>query len=417
MSYRLALLVAAGTAALGTASAQTVEKEGLYGALGVGYAFENDNNDFQSEAGSAGTVDAQAFDTSIDTGGDFAAYAAIGKYFQRGLRGEFELSHRNQDVTDLPGDGGNFAGFLTGGNGQNLALGDNRDLGDFGVTAGMVNVYKDFNLDVAGRTTPYLGLGLGFAKVRADFDNVDDQPAITDAGLLTANLPVSYRIYASNDDYVTAVQGLAGLNFALTDNMSFDLGYRYLKTGEYDFDAYVNNEVTAVTGEYNVHEVTFGLRFDFGAGAPAAKPVAVAPQPETKTCFDGTVVPMSQPCPTAEEDQLTPAELRTVVYFEFDEADLSPAARQILQRRAQQATDLDIIEILVSGNTDTSGSASYNQRLSARRAQVVRDALVSYGIDADKIQIRALGESNLAKPTADGVREPLNRRTEVEFDF
>ncbi|GGY53353.1 OmpA family protein [Parvularcula lutaonensis] len=420
MSYRLALLVAVGTAALGTASAQTAEKEGHYGALGVGYAYEYGANDFQSEEGALRSMDAQEFDSRLETGDGFAAYAALGKYFQRGLRGEIELSHRSQDVNDLPGDGAMFAGFRTGGNGQNVVngtpLGDNNDLGTFGVTAGMVNLYKDFNFDAAGRFTPYIGAGIGFAKVRADFDNVDDQPAVTDAQVMNATRPVSFRILASNDDYVTAVQGLAGISFALTDDLSFDLGYRYLRTGEYDFDAYVNNEVTAVTGEYEVHETTFGLRWDFGAGAPVAAP-AVQPTPQTKTCFDGTVVPMGQDCPTAAEDEVTPEELRTVVYFEFDSAELSPAARQLLQRRAQQATDLDIIEVVVSGHTDTSGSASYNERLSARRAQVVRDALVSYGIDADKIKIRALGETKPAKPTPDGVREPLNRRTEVEFDF
>ena len=61
--------------------------------------------------------------------------------------------------------------------------------------------------------------------------------------------------------------------------------------------------------------------------------------------------------------------------------------------------------------------AHYNQRLSQRRANVVRDALVANGIDSSVISIEALGESNPAKPTADGIREPLNRRTEVEFEF
>ncbi|NNU16966.1 OmpA family protein [Parvularcula sp. ZS-1/3] len=414
MSYRLALLVAAGTAALGTASAQ--DKEGYYGAAGVAYAWEFAENDFQSEANS-GVPDAQEFDSRLETGDGLGLYAAIGKYFDRGLRGEFEVSYREQPVTDMPGDGAGFAGFPTGGNSENLALGDNNDLGDLGVTAGMVNLYKDFAFDAAGRFTPYLGVGIGFAKVRGEFDNVDDETGITDAGLASATPPVGYRIYVQNDDYVTAVQGLAGASFAITDALSLDVGYRFLQTGEYDFEAYVNNEVAQVTGEYSVHETTVGLRWDFGAGAVAAKPVKAAPKPQTKTCFDGTVVPMNQACPTDEEDALTPAELRTVVYFEFDSAELSTAARSLLQRRAGEANDLDIISVVVSGNTDTSGSSSYNQRLSARRANVVRNALVQYGIDASKIRIVALGESNLAKPTQDGVREPLNRRTEVEFDF
>jgi outer membrane protein OmpA-like peptidoglycan-associated protein len=421
MSYRLALLVAAGTTALGTAYAQ--DKEGYYATGGLNYTYEFGENDFQSEANS-GTFDAQEFDSRLETSDGFGVYAGLGKYFSRGFRGEIEASWRNQDVEELPGDGALFAGFPTGANGQNVTVGaegpqsrgDNRELGEFSVGALMLNGYKDFNFDIAGRFQPYLGAGIGIAKVRADFDNVDDQQAVTDNDPLD-DLPIGYRIYASNDDFVPAVQGLAGINFGITENLSVNLGYRYMRTAEYDFEAYVNNEVADVTGEYEVHETTLGLRWDFGAGVAPTPVVEPQPQVRTKTCLDGTVVPMNQPCPTAAEEGLTPADLATVVYFEFDRADLSPAARTLLQRRAEEASDLDIVEIVVSGNTDTSGSDSYNERLSARRAQVVRDALVSYGIDGSKIQIRALGETTLAKPTQDGVKEPLNRRTEVEFDF
>jgi outer membrane protein OmpA-like peptidoglycan-associated protein len=420
MSYRLALLVAAGTTALGTASAQ--DNEGFYATAGGSYAFEAGENDFESEANS-GSFDAQEFDTEIDLSSGFGVYGGLGRYFSRGFRGEVELAWRIQDVEELPGDDLGFRGFPTGANGQNVlvgangarSVGDNRDLGEFAVGTLMVNGYKDFNFDIAGRFQPYLGAGIGIAKVRADFDNVDDQVATLDNDDLDG--PVGYRIFVQNDDYVPAVQGLAGVNYGITDNLSLNLGYRYVRTAEYDFEAFVNNEVTDVTGGYEVHEATVGLRWDFGTGAAPIAAPAPQPQPQTKTCLDGTVVPMNQPCPTDVDEGLTPADLATVVYFEFDRADLSPAARTLLQRRANEASDLDIVEIVISGNTDTSGSASYNERLSARRARVVRDAMVSFGMDPSKIEIRALGESNLAKPTQDGVREPLNRRTEVEFDF
>ena len=69
------------------------------------------------------------------------------------------------------------------------------------------------------------------------------------------------------------------------------------------------------------------------------------------------------------------------------------------------------------GHTDTSGSNQYNQGLSERRAGVVRDALVARGIAAGSITAQAHGESDLAQPTRDGVREPLNRRTAVTISF
>ena len=50
-------------------------------------------------------------------------------------------------------------------------------------------------------------------------------------------------------------------------------------------------------------------------------------------------------------------------------------------------------------------------------ASVVRDALVARGISAASIQTQAHGETDLARPTRDGVREPLNRRTAVTISF
>jgi outer membrane protein OmpA-like peptidoglycan-associated protein len=400
MINRLLLAASVATLAIGTASAQTMEKEGYYGSVGIGAAFGAEDNDFESD----GAVVPAPFDSSIDTQTGPAYYAALGKYLNGGFRGEIETSFRSQDIDSFEPNGG-FGGFP----------GDN--VGDVGLFTGMVNIIKDFG---DARLRPYLGVGFGVAVFNLEADNSDivNPGAFPNAQSLVAN---GYRVSLDDEDTVTAVQGLAGASFAVTDRIDLDVGYRYIQTGEFDFDADINNVSAPVSGEYSNHEVRAALRFDFGAPVAAPAPVAQPrpqPQPQTKTCFDGSVVAMGTPCPTAaEEDQLTAAELRTVVYFEFDRAELTDQADAILRRRAQEAETVDLIEVLVSGNTDTSGSASYNQRLSARRAEVVRNALVNYGVPQGKIRVRALGESNLAKPTADGVREPLNRRTEVEFDF
>ena len=402
MSIRLALMAATGTLALGVASAQT--DEGFYGTLGVGAAFETDNNDFQSD----GNATPFEFDTELETDIGASVYGAIGKYFDHGLRGEFEVAYRNQDLDGFPGGAG-FGGIQDPGN----------TLGDVAVFTGMVNVIKDFDIDLAGRINPYIGAGIGFARIRMEFDNLAHRDP--------ANFPVAedlynagYRAFVANDDYVTAAQGLAGVGIDLTEKLTLDLGYRFLQTGEYDFEGFINNEVADLSGEYRVHEATIGLRFDFGGASSAAPAVITAVAAEsatTKTCFDGTEVAVSAPCPTPAEDKLTPAELATIVYFELNSSQLTSANRALLQRRAEEASNLEIVEIVVTGNTDTSGTAQYNKDLSARRAEVVRRALVAYGLDGSKIRVRALGESSLAEPTKDGVREPLNRRTEVEFDF
>ena len=69
--------------------------------------------------------------------------------------------------------------------------------------------------------------------------------------------------------------------------------------------------------------------------------------------------------------------------------------------------------IEVAGHADRSGTPAYNQRLSQRRADAVAAELVRQGIARNEIAVSAYGESRPLVPTADGVREPQNRRVEI----
>ena len=102
-----------------------------------------------------------------------------------------------------------------------------------------------------------------------------------------------------------------------------------------------------------------------------------------------------------------------MVYFEWDRADLTAQARAVIAQAANQTGSCDVTRVGVAGFTDRSGAAAYNVRLSERRATAVRDELVRLGIAASSISMDAFGETRNAVATADGVREPLNRRTEV----
>ena len=104
------------------------------------------------------------------------------------------------------------------------------------------------------------------------------------------------------------------------------------------------------------------------------------------------------------------------VYFEWDRSALTSEASAVIDRAVsaiKARSDCSVGSVTIAGHADRSGAAAYNVRLSASRAQVVRDALVARGIGADLITTEAFGETQPAKPTADGVREPLNRRSEV----
>lgn len=105
-----------------------------------------------------------------------------------------------------------------------------------------------------------------------------------------------------------------------------------------------------------------------------------------------------------------------MVYFEWDSSDLTSQAAAVVDQaiaNIRDRADCSTGGVSIVGHTDTSGASAYNQRLSARRAGVVSDALQARGIAADAISTDGRGENDLAKATNDGVREPLNRRSEV----
>ena len=101
------------------------------------------------------------------------------------------------------------------------------------------------------------------------------------------------------------------------------------------------------------------------------------------------------------------------MYFEWDRSNLNQAALETIDAAVTRARQCNVGGVVVVGHTDTSGSTQYNLGLSERRASVVRDALVARGIAAGSITTQARGETDLARATRDGVREPLNRRTAV----
>jgi outer membrane protein OmpA-like peptidoglycan-associated protein len=102
-----------------------------------------------------------------------------------------------------------------------------------------------------------------------------------------------------------------------------------------------------------------------------------------------------------------------LVFFDWDRADLTARARQIVAQAASTAQTGGTTRIEVDGYTDLSGTPAYNQRLSVRRATSVKAELVHDGVAATEISIAGRGDSNPLVPTAQGVREPQNRRVEI----
>jgi hypothetical protein len=105
-----------------------------------------------------------------------------------------------------------------------------------------------------------------------------------------------------------------------------------------------------------------------------------------------------------------------LVFFDFNKSDLTSAALKIVDQAAADAAAGKATTLQVTGYTDTVGSDAYNLRLSKRRALSVQAELAKQGIPADQVAIFAKGKHDLLVPTADGVKEPQNRRVSIVYE-
>lgn len=116
---------------------------------------------------------------------------------------------------------------------------------------------------------------------------------------------------------------------------------------------------------------------------------------------------MAGPENVAEPRQVAPGQF--VVFFAFDESELTPDARSVIAQAADSYRQTGAASVTLTGHTDTVGNVEYNQALAQRRADAVQNELVRLGVPLGSIQTIAVGQQELLVPTPDGVREPRNR--------
>jgi outer membrane protein OmpA-like peptidoglycan-associated protein len=173
----------------------------------------------------------------------------------------------------------------------------------------------------------------------------------------------------------------AGLAYAASDDMSFYVGYQ----GTYRSDV-------------NRNGVSAGLTIRFGEAAAPPPPPPPAPPPP----------PPPPPAP--------PPPVKTfIVFFDFDKSDLTDQAQQVVAQAVTAAKAGGFVKVLVTGHTDTVGSDTYNQALSIRRAQTVKDEMVHEGLDTNGIAIEGKSFHDPLVQTGPGVREPQNRRAVIDL--
>jgi len=101
------------------------------------------------------------------------------------------------------------------------------------------------------------------------------------------------------------------------------------------------------------------------------------------------------------------------VLFDTNQAQLKPGGVREMQKLADILKDNPQRTVSVEGFTDSTGTASYNQELSERRAETVRDTLAGMGVSADRITTRGYGRSFPVATNGTEAGRQLNRRVEV----
>ncbi len=137
----------------------------------------------------------------------------------------------------------------------------------------------------------------------------------------------------------------------------------------------------------------------------------------TATLASISALALTAVAPSAAAQDLnicTQESITQLVYFEFAKAQSAETMSQ-MQSVRDIANLCDVRSIELVGHTDTVGSAAANQTLSVRRANDVKAELVKMGISGDLISTSGAGETQPFIPTADNVKEQLNRRVEVRL--
>ncbi|MCB1154979.1 OmpA family protein [bacterium] len=126
------------------------------------------------------------------------------------------------------------------------------------------------------------------------------------------------------------------------------------------------------------------------------------------------VKPMAKPMPKPEPKPMMKPHSAIVILFDFDSSKLSDKAMsQVTEAAAYQKQKGGVLH--VHGHTDKAGTPEYNEKLSARRANAVADALVAQGVGRGFLVVSSFGESKPAVETKDDVRHLLNRRVVINF--
>ena len=380
---RLLIIAALATTTLATPG--VAREKSWYIGLEAGAMLPSDI-DFTRTAAGATTLPFRSYGTAFSnpkTG--FDAGGVIGYDFG-GFRIEVEGSYRGGRVGDFSRSTPTFTENYTRGN-DSLLPSWSRAMGV------MANGLFDFGSDDGIQF--FVGGGAGVARV---LQNITIREAAGAGALRNIN-------FLASADTAFAFQGLAGFRFPISEVIDLGLKYRYYQANNAEHRD--TNFGSTYESDFKSHSVLATLTFNFGR--PEAPPLPLPPAPPMAAPAPPPPPPLP-PCPPAA---VTPGPF--LVFFDWDRSVVTAEAASILDRAAEQYMATGQTRIVLAGHADKSGSDDYNVKLSQRRADAVKAYLAGKGVGGDAIGTEAFGEGRPLVDTADGVREPQNRRVEISF--
>ncbi len=373
----LALVLALATTALaGPALARPAQA--WYVGVDAG-AILPENEQFRVTT-TTGVATPNAFKVKLDTGYDVDG--VIGYDFGA-FRAEFEVGYKENKLNHITVGAGGISALQAGGT-AGPTTGDYFASGKSRVLSFMTNGLVDFGSSQLGSVGGFVGGGVGVARVK------QSQFLIQNAS----------NAFTNDSDTRFAWQLLAGITKPISQHVDLGLKYRFFNVQ--------NVRTFAVTGEeldsrFRSHSLLVNLTYRFGEDAPP--PVAPTPAP--------TPVPAPTPLPPCPPAAVTPGPF--LIFFDWDRSVITPEAAAILDRAAEQYASTGQTSVMLAGYADKSGKPDYNMALSQRRADAAKRYMAGKGIADGVISTEAFGETHPLVDTADGVREPQNRRVEITF--
>ena len=320
-------------------------------------------------------INGNGFNSDLEHDVGIVGAGKIGYKYSNGFRNEIELGYRTNDVDEI-------AGVTAEGESE--------------VYSAMINLLFDLDITETNIDT-YIGGGIGGALVRHDKVGLVQGTSIDDS------------------EFTPAFQMIAGASYALSDKVDFYANYQYFQAADPNFKTENNLKVDA---DYDSSNIMVGFKMNLSGGdssmASQQRP-ELRPSELVDSAYDPVTVADSGFADSAPAPAAAPISRTYIVFFDLDDTRVTGDARAILEQAANDARSGNAVSIQVVGHADASGGDDYNMGLSQRRSQSVKSTLSQMGINRGAMDTIARGETDLLVPTADGVKEPQNRRVEVTF--